>query len=357
MFCAMLGEDHCFSVEPQPNGGVISRKQVVVVGEAAIDVLVACGAEGPVWGQVETLVDDARLVLGSSGAITAAALAALDVPVAFVGIAGDDHLGEFFVHELERLGVIAAVQRSKARPTGLTVAIERDGDRAMLTYSGTMADLATGGVPGSLLASAAHLHISSYFLQRGLHPGLPALLDAARRVGTTTSLDPGWDVTGTWNSGIGSVLPHLDWLLANEAEAKAIATQLAGGSTPDDVIGTLLAALGGGGLALKRAGAGAALASGEDFLTLDTEPLLPVDTTGAGDNFNAGLIAGLLGGLEPAELLALAVACGRHAVGGRGGTGRLPTRAEAEAAAGPLAAAVRMAPLAAEPTLRSGGGR
>ncbi|MHB8504563.1 MAG: carbohydrate kinase family protein [Acidimicrobiales bacterium] len=322
----------------------MSRQQVVVVGETAADVLVSCGSDGPAWGQAEVVVDDASVVLGSSGAITAAALAALSVPVAFVGVVGDDHLGALFLGELGRLGVdVGAVRRARGRRTALTVALERHGDRAMLTYPGTMADLTAGDVPASVLAGATHVHVSSYFLQRGLQPGLPALLEAARAAGATTSLDPGWDAASEWDAGIGKALRHVDWFLPNETEAAAIAARVSGSDTPADATAAaiLLRRVGVAAVAVKRAGAGATLTTAGTTLELDTDPLVPVDTTGAGDNFDAGLIAGLLAGCDPAVALAMAVACGRHAVGGRGGTGRLASRCEAEDAAARLVTRVR----------------
>ena len=305
----------------------MGERRVVVIGETAVDVLVACGADEPVWGQVEREIGDARLVMGSSGAITAAALAALGVAVSFVGVVGDDHLGRFFHDELVRHGVdVSALRVMPSERTGITVALERDGDRAMLTYPGTMARLSADQVPAELIDNAAHVHVSSYFLQRGLREGLAPLFASARDSGATTSLDPGWDSDGTWDGGLSEVLGHVNWFLPNEAEARAIAAQLVKHSAFKRVGAlVILRAYGMEMVAVKRAGAGADLAHGSERLSLNTVPLIPLDTTGAGDNFNAGFIAGMLDG-DPREALALGVACGRHSILGRGGTGSLATR-------------------------------
>jgi sugar/nucleoside kinase (ribokinase family) len=74
---------------------------------------------------------------------------------------------------------------------------------------------------------------------------------------------------------------------------------------------------------VKRGGEGASLRTAELSLRLETEPSAPLDTTGAGDNFDAGFIAALVDGSGPADALARGVACGRHAVSGRGGTGAM----------------------------------
>lgn len=92
---------------------------VLVLGETAVDVIAQCGSVAIDWGQAERLADDARLVLGSSGAITAAAAAALGLEVAFVGVIGDAFLGDFFLTELGRLGVDTSdVRRSQNGRTG-----------------------------------------------------------------------------------------------------------------------------------------------------------------------------------------------------------------------------------------------
>lgn len=342
--------------------------RVLVVGEVAVDVLVdGAPAELP-GGQAEVLVSDARLAMGSSGAITAAALSALGVPVAYVGIAGDDPLGDFFVSELGGRGVdVSAVARAAGRRTGMTVALEAAGDRTMLTYPGTMAEMAADDVPDRLLTGTAHLHVSSWFLQQRLQAGMPGLIRRAHAAGLTVSVDPGWDVNATWTAGLAGILGELDWFLPNEGEAIEVARRLhsgapvkvarevAGRGDPGErrdgappvtdlwhALDVLARAA--RGVAVKRAGAGAAARMGSSEWRLDTEPLTAVDTTGAGDNFNAGWIAAIIDGLDPAAALAMAVACGRHAVMGRGGTGRMASRREAQAVAQRLAGEIRGTP-------------
>jgi ribokinase len=303
---------------------VRTNLNVLVVGEVAVDVLVACGEPPVVWGQAETLVDDARVALGSSGAICAAALARLGLPVGFAGIAGDDSLGEFFIGELRRLGVdVGAVRRAPGRATGITVALHREHDRGMLTFPGTMDALSDHDVDDQWLVRGAHLHVSSPFLQRGLWPGLGSLLRRARARALTISLDPGFDPCGRWTEPVQEVLGLVDWLLPNETEALGLASARAGVVIRDREQALEILSAAGCAVVIKRGGAGALLRSARRSLRLDTEPLVPLDTTGAGDNFDAGFIAALLNGADPAVALAWGVACGRHAVSGRGGTGAM----------------------------------
>ena len=329
--------------------------QVVVIGETAVDVLVACEPGMPVWGQVESEVSDVRLSMGSSGAITAAALAVLGQPVAFVGVVGDDHLGQFFREELSRHGVdVSELHSLPGGRTGITVALERDGDRAMLTFPGTMSVLSTSDVPATVVSRAKHVHVSSYFLQRGLQRGLAALFARARSSGATTSLDPGWDGDNEWDAGLGDVLAHVDWFFPNEAEARSIADRLAPGigvhepSVAAEVLRELVA----GAVVVKRGALGAMILKREEILELVTEPLTPLDTTGAGDNFDAGFLAAMLEGRDTRGAMALGVACGRHSILGRGGTGRLAQRFEADAAARDLVGLVTSRHASDEPRIK-----
>ncbi|SHF55245.1 Sugar or nucleoside kinase, ribokinase family [Jatrophihabitans endophyticus] len=316
---------------------------LLVLAELNADVVVAC--DGPVrFGQVEQLVDHATITLGSSGAITAAAASALGLRVALCAVVGDDEPGRAAVDLLAATGVDAtAVVRRPGRRTGMTVVLTRpDGDRALLTFAGTMADLGAADVPGDLLAAARHVHVSSVYLQSALRPGLPDLLARARSGGATTSLDPGWDPQERWDA-VHPVLPHLDVVLPNAAECVAIAHSLhaaAGGDGPppvDPVVAAATLQAHGPAVALKLGAAGAALVSARGLHRVAGRPVTPLDTTGAGDNFDAGFLSARLAGHADAEALARAVACGTLSLAGWGGTGALPSAAEADALAADLA--------------------
>jgi sugar/nucleoside kinase (ribokinase family) len=172
-------------------------------------------------------------------------------------------------------------------------------------------------VPADLLASTRHVHVSSYFLlEQSLGPSLAAVLAGARAAGATTSLDTNWDPAGTWGAEFfPEVLAETDLLLPNEAEAE----RLAGAATLDEAVASLTKA--GGLIAVKLGARGALYADGQRQYVATPPPMTPLDTTGAGDCFNAGLLTGLLRGLEPAEALALACATGAMSTQGIGGSG------------------------------------
>ncbi|HYS30970.1 MAG TPA: PfkB family carbohydrate kinase, partial [Streptosporangiaceae bacterium] len=187
---------------------------LLVLAELNPDVLVSSGDVDVRFGQVERLVDRATITLGSSGAITACAAAAQGLRVAVCAVIGDDPIGEWTAEQLRGHGVdIAGVIRRPGRQTGLSVVLTRsDGDRAILTYVGTMPELTSADIAPDRLRSARHVHVSSFFLQGGLQAGLADLFGAARQAGATTSLDTGWAPAGEWASA-GPALRHVHYLL------------------------------------------------------------------------------------------------------------------------------------------------
>ncbi|WP_062437168.1 carbohydrate kinase family protein [Herbidospora daliensis] len=294
---------------------------LLVAGELNADVVVECGDVRPTFGQVEEIVEDATIVLGSSGAITACGAARLGARVAMAGVVGDDWLGDFVLDRLAERGVDTRYcLRRPGRRTGMTVVLGARGDRSMLTFPGEIGRLAAADVPAEALAAARHLHVSSYFLQYDLWAGLPALV---REFAGTTSVDPNWDPSRSFDHGLPALLPHLDYLLPNEQEAEHITR--ANGGPPTC------------GLVVKRGGDGATLNLPDGTaLGVDAPAITPVDTTGAGDSFDAGFLATLLRGGSYAEALRVASACGALSTQGMGGTAAQPTLPEALELAGSL---------------------
>ena len=321
---------------------------LLVLAELNPDVLVAAGDVDVRFGQVEQLVENATITLGSSGAITAAAAAAQGLRVALCAVVGDDQVGAWTTDLLADQGVdVSCVIRRAGRPTGMSVVITRpDGDRAILTFGGTMTELSAADVPHERLRAARHVHASSFFLQEGLRADLPDLFGAARAAGATTTLDTGWAPRNDW-AAVKPVLGSVDYLLPNAAECAELAAATGwrrDGRPPDNkdqAEFTRAAAEAlhkqGPAVVVKLGAAGGLVVGREGVTRVHGQHVNPVDTTGAGDCFNAGFIAGLLDGSTPAESLRRAVSSGAIAVTGWGGTGRLASRDEALSAAASLA--------------------
>jgi sugar/nucleoside kinase (ribokinase family) len=296
--------------------------ELVIVGDCNPDVLVLGPDVIPEFGQREKLVDRISLVVGGSAAIMAVAAARLGVRVALVAAVGDDPAGRFMLGQLaaEGVDVTAVVMRADV-PTGMTVALSHADDRAILTATGAVASLAAGDVPQALVRGARHLHVSSYFLiEASLGDRLGAIFAAARSAGVTTSLDTNWDPAGQWGGDrLRSVLAQTGLLIPNEAEALR------------EAIGVLTAA--GSRLVVKRGSRGALCVEDGRQHSVALPPVRPVDATGAGDCFDAGLIAGLLRGLALPAAAALGCAAGAASTQAPGGTASAPVLAAALAGA------------------------
>jgi len=297
-----------------------------VIGDCNPDVLVLGADVTPAFGQQEKLVQSMSLVIGGSASITAVAAARLGLSVALVAAVGADPAGELMLDQLAREGVdVAAVVVRDEAPTGMTVALSQGRDRAILTALGAMASLTAADIPAALLARARHVHASSYFLlEESLGPGLADVLSAARKAGGTTSLDTNWDPSGRWGDDrLSAALAQTDVLLPNEAEALRLSGQAN--------LATAARALGAAGprLVVKLGERGALCADGPDQRRVSLPPVVPVDATGAGDCFNAGLIAGLLDGLPLPQAAALGCAVGALSTRAPGGTASCPDLASA----------------------------
>jgi sugar/nucleoside kinase (ribokinase family) len=292
--------------------------QLLVLGDCNPDLVISGGQVEPSFGQVEQLVDEARLVIGGSGAITACGAARLGVGTALVSLVGDDHFGRFMLESVGQAGVdVSGCVVDGERPTGVTVVLSRGDDRAILTAPGTIAELSGEHVDLDRVRGARHVHVSSYYLQTRLQASLPDLLAAARAAGASTSLDTNWDPSGRWDSGLSNLLPAVGHLFCNEQEAAALggADRLARSGTS---------------VVVKRGPQGAALVARGGTLEAAAPAVRTLDATGAGDSFDAGFIAGLLAGRTAEQCLRLACACGALSTRARGGTAAQPTLDEAD---------------------------
>ncbi len=221
------------------------------------------------------------------------------------------------------VGVDRVVRRADA-PTGLTVVLAQPHDRAILTLPGAIPTLTAAEVAEAVATARAaglrHVHVSSLFLQPGLAADLPGLLADIRRDGVTTSLDTNDDPAGRW-AGVDALLPHLDLLLPNRAEASALARE----ADPRRAALVLAAR---GPLVIVKDGADGAFAaspSGE-LIEVPGEPSASVDTTGAGDTFDAAFVDAWLAARALEDCLRWAVLAGAFAVSAIGGTAGQPTR-------------------------------
>jgi sugar/nucleoside kinase (ribokinase family) len=308
-------------------GPVHNSPRVLVVGDANVDLVVR-GDVRPRWGQAEQLVEAADLTLGGSGALVAHGLARLGVSVTLCAAVGRDAFGDFTVDALERAGVdVGDVVRRDAGPTGLSVILSDasdGGDRAILTHLGVIDSLVRAELPD--LSGFEHLHVASPYLTGQLRPDLPALLWDAKAAGLSTTLDTNDDPAREW-VGLRDLLCAADTVLPNRGEIVLWAAVL--GLAPTDWLEAQRSIAQLGPAVVAKAGAeGGVWTMGGAILEAPAPSLVPVDTTGAGDSFDAGWIAGCLADAEPAEALRWAVHAGSLSTRAAGGAPAQPTREE-----------------------------
>ena len=295
---------------------------ILVAGEINPDLILS-GNVLPEFGQVEKLVDSAVLALGSSSAIFACGAARLGLKVAFIGVCRKDVFGRFMLDEMQKRGVdVSHVIVRADRPTGISVILNRETDRAILTYQGSIADLQASDIPDGLLSQTHHLHVASYFLQTKLHPGLPALFQRAHSLGRTTSLDANYDPSEKW-LGFDELLSVTNIFFPNKTEALSI-------TQANDIESASKQLAGKSELVAIKLGRDGALACMQNKITYaKSVEVNVVDAVGAGDSFDAGFMVGYLNQWPLEKSLRLACVCGALSTQRAGGIEGQPTLEEA----------------------------
>ncbi len=260
------------------------RFDVTIAGELNLD-LILYGTPDEIPRERELLVSDFNVTLGGSSSIVAHNLASLGSRVGFVSCVGDDQFGELALARLASAGAdVSKVAILPGRKTGLTVIMQRDSWRNMLTYAGTIFDLQMKNIDLDYLSSARHFHLSSYYLQRGLQADVPELFKKLKSAGLTISFDCNDDPDDGWDGGIREALQYVDVSFTQcargnasqpEQQIQAAAEQLA------RVVPLV---------AIKLGAEGAIARRGHEQWASPALKVEAVDPVGAGDSFDAGFL-------------------------------------------------------------------
>jgi sugar/nucleoside kinase (ribokinase family) len=278
--------------------------RVLAVGDVNIDIVLSGLTSIPLAEQ-ETLAQDLDIVVGGQTGTTARAMSRLGLAVTFVGRVGDDDYGRQAIHELARYGIdVSGVVIDPSLRTGATVVLSTGKERAFATYLGSISHVHRTDVRPEFISNAKHMHVGSYYLHRTLRPDMLDLFQEAKRLGLTTSLDPGWDTFGEWRNDIFDVLRYVDVFLPNEVEAAAITRT----NEPEKAL-DLLAAYAKV-VAIKMGRNGCLVRSPDELFHCPGFKVTVVDVTSAGDIFNAGFLYGRLRGWTLKETARFANACG-----------------------------------------------
>lgn len=269
---------------------------VHVVGNLNLDIILGPLDPWPPPG-TETILPDNALRAGGAAANAALALHALGTPVQLHADVGDDPFGDVLLRELAPLGEAARTVRRVPWPTAYSVGITHVGDeRTFFTFLGHLAHFDPAGLNAALRRSQGDiLLVCGYFLVPGMRGGrLQATLRIAEAQNHAVALDTGWPSEG-WTDAVreelSALLPHVGLVLPNAGE-------LAGWTARSQLEPALAALEAQGPRAVAKLGAeGAAWLDAGTLRRAPSPAARVADTVGAGDAFNAGLLAALQRGL------------------------------------------------------------
>jgi sugar/nucleoside kinase (ribokinase family) len=262
------------------------KYDVLVVGELNVDLILNDIASLPQVGK-EIIAGNMTLTLGSSSAIFASNISTLGVKTAFAGMIGIDSFGELVLKSLEKKSVNTDyIIRNNKDKTGITIVLNYDEDRAMVTHPGAMEIFSDKDVTDEMLQQAGHLHVSSVFLQKELKKNIVKLFRRAKKLGLTTSLDVQWDPDEKWDLDFNELLPLVDVFMPNKKEMEAITGY-------ENINGALEAIKNYTNIVAVKMGNKGSLGF-KNGKKIEVPPFLNtqvVDAIGAGDSFNAGFIS------------------------------------------------------------------
>src|SRR3954470_14396618 len=298
------------------------RFDCVVVGSCVVDVLARPVPLSQPIG-AGRLIESEPLLLTTGGIVSNSgiALARLGMRVASFTYVGNDEWAEVIRHRYAAEGIDTSALVT--HPTGSTsttaVLIDPSGERTFVHCVGAPRLLDREAMLSQLdlFASSRAMLLGYYPLMTRLQPDLPHVLAAIRKTGCLTAMDSAGD--GGTMDPLAPILPHLDFYVPNENEA----AHQTGCENPRAMIEAFRNAGANGWLGIKLGVRGALLSPkpGEfiDVAVVEA-PGKVVDTTGAGDSFYGGLLAGVLRGMSPADSGRLAAAAGACCVTGLGGS-------------------------------------
>ena len=290
----------------------------IVVGDLFIDLIMTGFQSLPGLGE-EGFAAACGRETGGGVANTSCGLARLGLCTALLAIAGAEEI-EWFGKRFSARGVDTSMLIAHpTEPTAITVAVSTPQDRIFYTYYGPnseLPDLLGRAETWERLAGARHVHFA--------FPVAPRLLaDLAqwlRGRGTSTSIDVGWQEGWLADPASMDALAHVDWFLPNDHEAE----RLTGESKPEHML-AWFRERGLRGTVVKLGPHGSAVRIQGECRTVPSIPVTPVDTTGAGDCFNAGFLYGVLRQMPLDECLRFGNVCGALSTQAAGGIAAFPT--------------------------------
>lgn len=285
-----------------------------ILGNLNIDLILGPMSAPPPFGHELVVPLMTTRAAGAAGN-TAAALDRLGVASLICGTVGHDAWQKLIFDEFRRYPLVdlSHIETCATASTGLSVAlVSQSGERGFVSYAGALAlaDEALLARHEAALLACPYLIICGYFFMPALR-GRPmaALLKRARRAGVQVLLDTGWDLDD-WPEAtcreVLALLPDVDVFLPNLDEARALT-----GCDSAEACASALLEHGAHAVGLKLGPDGSLWSDAQALIHQPARRVAALDTTGAGDCFDAAVVYGLAQGWPVAKTLAFANAfCG-----------------------------------------------
>ncbi len=237
---------------------------------------------------------------GGSAANTCAVAAAMGARVAYIGKVADDQLGGVFQHDMRATGVsFSTAPLTGGAPTArCLILVTPDGQRTMNTFLGACVTLDESDIDPAVVAQAAVTYMEGYLFdppaaQAAFYKAAKLAHAAGRKV--ALSLSDAFCVNRHRAAFRDLVNGHVDILFANETEITALYET----NTWDEAAAAVRQDV--GLAALTRSEAGSTIVTPTETIQIAAAPARVVDTTGAGDAYAAGFLAGLTAGKSLAQ--------------------------------------------------------
>lgn len=290
---------------------------LLVYGDIAMDItLESITQSNPLPGQ-DAAVADMHFNPGGSAANCAATAAGLGTPTTFLGFVGTDPFGGQLIEDLKKCGVNVSHVQQISGKSGVTVAlVNPGGERTFHSYRGVNKTGKLEAPDKDLFENIAILHVSGYsFQDEHSRNNAVSLIEEARKLGITVSLDPSYWYARKYHQENPELLTKIDILLPNLEEARL----MTGVDDAEQACGALHIL--GPKTVVVKLGKDGCLVSENRLIT--RVPALQVDnvvdTTGAGDAFCGGFLSGVLKGLSAVEAAQMGNAAAAKVVGVIGG--------------------------------------
>ena len=292
---------------------------IFIYGDVNIDLVIPDVSELPGPGE-EVETETMETFVGGGAALFALGLSKLGARVAFQGSVGGDLYGDYILNVFRKQGMdCTLLQRRESEKTGISLSFTNEKDRSFLTMRGTNEHLNITEIDFNKLKSARHFHVTGYAFGKNHDGYLQLLKKIKKETDLTVSFDLGWDSTGLWSKRIYELFPYIDVLFMNESEALGYS----GKNTPEEAARDFVVY---GPLVVLKLGVKGSMATAEDngIIRRQSFKVKAVDTTGAGDSFNAGFIYGYVNTMPVSDCLVYGNGCGALSVTQLGGNTGFP---------------------------------